>query len=159
TADSCSVRGITGLTSLKARQPDLRRGCAKNPNPTHGSGWIFQVQPTREHARPSRYYYYTFLSYYPFLSFPRRASKEENNNVMSRRPWCRLDLKYPPTAVGGYFRIFTQSLPWVGFRTFHPTSVVNEGRVVVSSVSRFRSRSFCFCGSLRALLLNELAHC
>src|SRR5262252_1158288 len=33
-----------------------RRHCVKILNPTHGSGWMVQVQPTRRAPRPSRYY-------------------------------------------------------------------------------------------------------
>jgi len=68
-------------------------------NTTHGSGWMFQVQPTTE-ASPD--YVVIFL----FLAFARKRIKTGE----PRPCLCRSDLKYPPTPVGG-ISLFSDPLP------------------------------------------------
>src|SRR5215475_15769783 len=80
------------------------RACVKSPNPTHGSGWIVQVQPTkREATRPP------FL----FLSSQTRG-KERKGRITGRASVlsCRLDLNNPPTCRGWDLGFFTQSQRW-----------------------------------------------
>ena len=94
-----------GRSCEKIEIPPTVEAVRKVPNPTHGSGWIFQVQPTTEGGLD---YVVIFL----FLAFARKRIKRE-----SRGPClCRSDLNYPPTAetvrkvqipptaVGGSFR-------------------------------------------------------
>ena len=72
----------------------IKSGTSTRPNPTHGSGWIVQVLPTRENASDD-----VIIILLP--PFPRAARKEESNNVIGAASRRRQDLNDPPTTVGG----------------------------------------------------------
>ncbi len=73
-------------------QPTNEGGSTASLNPTHGSGWIVQVQPTKRVGR--RPFVLSSLS----LAARRKGqTKSENPGTLL----CRLDLNDPPTAVGG----------------------------------------------------------
>ena len=91
---------------LEMREASFIRGCesgfmtycAKSLNPTHGSGWIVQVQPTRSET-----------ACLPFLFFSSQREEKKDNNVIWTGSCCRSDLNHPPTAVGGIWSLRTVS--------------------------------------------------
>jgi len=88
----------------------------KGPNPTHGSGWIVQVLPTICEAPVP----VVIL----FLADARKRDEKNNNGKGASVLFCRLDLKYPPTAVGGIC-IFSNGLFLGGiFDFFTPSDEV-----------------------------------
>jgi len=66
--------------------------CEDSGNTTHGSGWIVQVRPTTEAARPLGFGYLSPLA---------SRGEREGKTGISDAPLCRLGLNNPPTAVGG----------------------------------------------------------
>jgi hypothetical protein len=73
-------------------QPTNEGGSTASLNPTRGSGWIVQAQPTKKGDR-----HYCFC-----ISLTRDARGEnEKKNKNTDALVCRLDLNDPPTPVGG----------------------------------------------------------
>src|SRR6266705_3143488 len=67
---------------------------SEGANPTHGSGWIVQAQPTMRAARSLCFCYISSLA-------ARGKRYNKNKTGIRSAPLCRLGLNYPPTSVGG----------------------------------------------------------
>src|SRR5438477_9025860 len=97
--DNCAIK-VFSRKSVKRQNSQTQRLRENSGNPTHGSGWIVQVRPTIEAARPSG----------SVISLPsRREGRETKNGNLGCAP-CRLGLNDPPTAVGGIPGVFTRSI-------------------------------------------------
>ncbi len=73
--------------------PTYQMRARPSENPTHGSGWIVQIQPTRRviwsHYRLSK------------VGFEQSTNFRWWDSQISKASVCRLDLNNPPTPVGG----------------------------------------------------------
>src|SRR5438552_13810699 len=67
---------------------------SEGANPTHGSVWIVQAQPTKRAAGRLWFYYFSSLA-------ARGKRNNKNKTGIPSAPLCRLGLNYPPTSVGG----------------------------------------------------------
>ena len=111
-----SIRHILGLAS-------------KVRNPTHGSGWIFQIRPTlKARLRFLESHQRELVDGFRSNLLGESALKRLNNSArlflrqdLNNPPTavggiqeapvtaaCRLDLNHPPTTVGGIFRLLRQ---------------------------------------------------
>jgi hypothetical protein len=90
---------VAGLELGRLRDKEADASCA---NPTHGSGWIVQVQPTKRRTRNV-----PFSS--PSLPSRREGRDGEEKRRRDGQALCRLGLNDPHTAVWG-IREFSRNM-------------------------------------------------
>src|SRR5262249_22217261 len=94
------LRETHGCWCLRSNTTNFR-GCVKNPE-SHPRQWVDISGPAYRGAHPRVPVFILFLA-------NARKREEKKNNREAAALSCMLDLKYPPTAVGGISGFYTVS--------------------------------------------------
>src|SRR5258705_1716371 len=90
---------------VECSDPTYRGRASRSENPTNGSWWMVQIQPVRSVGSQMK----RNSLMYPLSRLVSEARSEQSTNFrwwnsrIRSGPLSRLDLKNPPTSVGGIF--------------------------------------------------------